>query len=368
MFARFWREAVTTYKSKACLALLLLGFAAGLPAMLVFSTLSVWLREAGVSRETIGYASWITLAYAFKWVWSPMLDLWKLPLLGRLGRRRSWLVLSQVVVGLGLVGMALCNPQQHLEQLIALAVLVAFASATQDIAVDAYRLEIAGDERQAALAACYMTGYRIAALLASAGALFLAEELGSSKLDYSQSAWATTYLLFALLVVPSLITSLLIREPEQVAPLAMAESPFGFNHQLVAVALLLVMLISIPAAINALVAQAWPRALLYTLFIVGILSPWGRYCTRPLSDLLRRVREPMRLRDAANAEEVPRFDFVHQMVSVILLIVLLVAVPGALSAYAGGYWPRGLMYSLIAWGCLCAPGRRLMAPVLTPDH
>ena len=137
MFARFWREAVTTYKSRACLALLLLGFAAGLPAMLVFSTLSVWLREAGVSRETIGYASWIGLAYAFKWVWSPMLDLWKLPLIGKLGRRRSWLVLSQILVGLGLIGMALCNPQQHLEQLIALAVLVAFASATQDIAVDA---------------------------------------------------------------------------------------------------------------------------------------------------------------------------------------------------------------------------------------
>ena len=366
MFARFWREAVTTYKSKACLAMLLLGFAAGLPAMLVFSTLSVWLREAGVSRETIGYASWIGLAYAFKWVWSPMLDLWKLPLIGKLGRRRSWLVLSQILVGLGLIGMALCNPQQHLEQLIALAVLVAFASATQDIAVDAYRLEIADDDRQAALAACYMTGYRIAALLASAGALFLAEELGSSKLDYSQSAWATTYMLFALLVLPGLLTSVLIREPEPVAPMAMAESRFGFNHQLVAVALLLVMLISIPAAINAAIAQAWPRALLYSLFIVGCLSPWGRYCSKPLSDLMRRMREPLRLRDAANAEELPRFDFVHQMVSVILLIVLIVAATGGLSALAGGYWPRGLMYGLIVWLCLTAPGRRLMAPVLTP--
>src|SRR5574344_2928138 len=109
-----WREALTTYSSPAVLALLLLGFAAGLPYMMVFSTLSVWLREAGVARETIGFASWIGLAYAFKWVWSPMLDQWRLPWIGFLGRRRSWLVLSQAVIILGLLGMALCNPQQQL--------------------------------------------------------------------------------------------------------------------------------------------------------------------------------------------------------------------------------------------------------------
>ncbi len=142
-----WRAALAAYASPSTLVLLLLGFAAGLPYMLVFSTLSVWLREAGVARETIGYASLIGLAYAFKWVWSPLLDQWRLPLLGSLGRRRSWLLLSQALVVVGLVGMSLCDPQQHLSWLIALAVLVAFASATQDIAVDAYRLEIADDQR-----------------------------------------------------------------------------------------------------------------------------------------------------------------------------------------------------------------------------
>jgi hypothetical protein len=96
-------------------------------------------------RETIGYASLIGLAYAFKWVWSPLLDQWRLPLLGGMGRRRSWLLLSQVLVVIGLVGMGFCDPQKHLSWLIAMAVLVAFASATQDIAVDAYRLEIADD-------------------------------------------------------------------------------------------------------------------------------------------------------------------------------------------------------------------------------
>jgi PAT family beta-lactamase induction signal transducer AmpG len=179
-----WRAALAAYASPSTLVLLLLGFAAGLPYMLVFSTLSVWLREAGVARETIGYASLIGLAYAFKWVWSPLLDQWRLPLLGKLGRRRSWLVLSQSLVILGLIGMGFCDPQKHLSWLIAIAVIVAFASATQDIAVDAYRLEIADDSRQAALAASYMSGYRVAALLATAGALFFAEGFGSTGFNY----------------------------------------------------------------------------------------------------------------------------------------------------------------------------------------
>src|SRR5690606_31172322 len=125
-----WRAALAAYASPSTLVLLLLGFAAGLPYMLVFSTLSVWLREAGVARETIGYASLIGLAYAFKWVWSPLLDQRRLPVRGSLGRRRSWLLASQVLVVAGLVGMGLCDPQKHLSWRIALAVLVAFASAT----------------------------------------------------------------------------------------------------------------------------------------------------------------------------------------------------------------------------------------------
>ena len=207
-----WRDAIAAYSSPSTLVLLLLGFAAGLPYMLVFSTLSVWLREAGVARETIGFASLIGLAYAFKWVWSPLLDQWRLPLLGRLGRRRSWLVLSQGLIALGLIGMAFCDPQQHLHWLIAIAVVVAFASATQDIAVDAYRLEIADDTHQAALAASYMAGYRVAALLATAGALYFADWFGTPSLGYQHGAWASTYMLFAMLMLPGLITTLWMRE------------------------------------------------------------------------------------------------------------------------------------------------------------
>jgi PAT family beta-lactamase induction signal transducer AmpG len=352
-----WRAALAAYASPASLTLLILGFAAGLPAILVFSTLSVWLREAGVSRETIGFASWISLAYAFKWVWSPMLDQWRLPWIGGLGRRRSWLVLSQAVIAIGLIGMAMCNPQQNLTMLIALAVAVAFASATQDIAIDAYRLEIAEDKLQATLAASYMTGYRVAMLLASAGALFLAEWLGSSNVEYSQAAWAMTYIAFALLILPGLVTSLLIPEPQGAAPLSHGPSRFSFNHQMAAVGLLLVLLISVPAMINALIAQAWPRATLYLLFIIGSLSPWGRSLMVPVRQMLQQ---------AGQRQRPARFDFVHQAVSVIVLIILMVSTTGMFQSYWGGYWPRGTLYLLICWGCLSGPGRILMGPVLTP--
>ena len=309
-----WREAIAAYSSPATLVLLLLGFAAGLPYMLVFSTLSVWLREAGVARETIGFASLIGLAYAFKWVWSPLLDQWRLPLLGRLGRRRSWLVLSQVLVASGLAGMALCDPQTHLTWLIALAVLVAFASATQDIAIDAYRLEIVEQTRQAALAASYMAGYRIAALLATAGALYFAEGFGSTVLSYQHSAWAGTYLLFALLMLPGLLTSLWMREPPVPLKTQLAAARYGFSHQMISVLVLIVLLVSVPAMFTQLYHtdfaslvrgeaslldllledRAFLRALLYTILTGLCLSTMGRRglapVLTPVNDFIVRYR------------------------------------------------------------------------------
>ncbi|AYC34175.1 AmpG family muropeptide MFS transporter [Pseudomonas cavernae] len=314
MPSKTWRAALAAYASPATLALLLLGFAAGLPYMLVFSTLSVWLREAGVARETIGFASLIGLAYAFKWVWSPLLDQWRLPLLGKLGRRRSWLVLAQALVAIGLTGMALCDPQQHLSWLIALAVLVAFASATQDIAVDAYRLEIADDTRQAALAASYMAGYRVAALLATAGALYFAEWFGSTGHSYNASAWSGTYLVFALLMVPALITSLWMREPPVALRTQLAAARYGLAHQLASVLVLIVLLISVPALFTQLYNtdfhsvlfegvsllellkedRAFLRALLYLILTSLCLSSMGRRglapVLTPVNDFVLRYR------------------------------------------------------------------------------
>ena len=133
--------------------MLLLGFSAGLPLLLVFGSLSFWLREAGIDSTTIGYLSWIGLAYGFKWVWAPLVDRLPIPLLTRwLGRRRSWLLLSQCVIIAALVGMALTDPQQALLPMVWCALAVAVGSATQDIALDAFRIESADTQRQAALA------------------------------------------------------------------------------------------------------------------------------------------------------------------------------------------------------------------------
>ena len=309
-----WRDAIAAYSSPATLVLLLLGFAAGLPYMLVFSTLSVWLREAGVARDTIGFASLIGLAYAFKWVWSPLLDQWRLPLLGALGRRRSWLVLAQILIASGLAGMALCDPQTHLTWLISLAVLVAFASATQDIAIDAYRLEIVEDTRQAALAASYMAGYRVAALLATAGALYFAEGFGSTVQFYQHGAWAGTYLVFALLMLPGLLTSLWMREPSVPLKTQLAAARYGFSHQIASVLVLIVLLISLPAMFTQfyrtdfasllsgeaslldllLEDRAFLRALLYTILSSLCLSSMGRRglapVLTPVNDFILRYR------------------------------------------------------------------------------
>lgn len=218
----------------------------------------------------------------------PLLDQWRLPILGRLGRRRSWLVFSQLLIATGLAGMALSNPQSHLAVLIALAVLVAFASATQDIAVDAYRLEILDNSRQAALAASYMAGYRVAALLATAGALYFAEWFGSTGVQYRHAAWASTYLLFALLMLPGLLTTLWMKEPKLPAASAQIINRYKLSHQLISVLVLMVLLVSVPAMMTqyyqtdfeSLVSgraglddllfsdRAFLRALLYTILTI----------------------------------------------------------------------------------------------------
>ncbi|MDB5851328.1 MAG: AmpG family muropeptide transporter, partial [Rhodoferax sp.] len=170
-----WRTTLKVYLEPATLRMLSLGFSAGLPLLLVFGSLSFWLREAGIDRTTIGYLSWVGLAYAFKWVWSPLVDRMPIPLLTRaMGRRRSWLLVSQLGIMAALVGMAMTDPKVALEPIVWCALAVAFGSATQDIALDAFRIESAGTDRQAALAAAYKTGNRMAKISAGAGVMWIA--------------------------------------------------------------------------------------------------------------------------------------------------------------------------------------------------
>jgi len=212
---RSWREAWLIYLEPASLRMLTLGFSAGLPLLLVLGTLSFWLREAGVDRTTIGYLSWVGLAYAFKWVWAPLVDRLPLPLLTRaLGRRRSWLLLSQAMVMAGLAGMAWSDPRVALTPMVWCALAVAFGSATQDIALDAFRIESADTERQAALAATYQTGYRLAMIWAGAGVLWVAARAELAGVaGYQQGAWKTAYLVMAASMLVGTVTVLLSREP-----------------------------------------------------------------------------------------------------------------------------------------------------------
>lgn len=214
-----WWAAWHVYLEPTAWRMLCLGFAAGLPLLLVLGTLSFRLREAGIDRSTIGFLSWVGLAYAFKWVWSPLVDRMPLPLLTRvLGRRRSWLLLAQVMVMAGLVGMALLDPQAALEPVVYCALLVAFGSATQDIALDAFRIESANAEHQAALAATYQTGYRLAMIWAGAGVLWIAARAaGSDDATYQHAAWQTAYLVMAASMSLGVITVLLSPEPARAA-------------------------------------------------------------------------------------------------------------------------------------------------------
>lgn len=196
--------------------MLLLGFSAGLPILLIFSSLSLWLREAGVDRSAVTFFSWAALGYSFKFIWAPLVDKIPLPWLSRgLGRRRSWLLLAQLAIVLSIVGMAMIDPanHQHLSWMALAAVSLGFCSATQDIVIDAYRIEAVDSRLQGMMSASYIAGYRLGMIVAGAGALFLASGFGSSMADYSYLAWQWAYLIMAAVMSVGIVTTLVISEP-----------------------------------------------------------------------------------------------------------------------------------------------------------
>ncbi|MGZ5071047.1 MAG: AmpG family muropeptide MFS transporter [Methylobacter sp.] len=182
-----------------------LGFSAGLPFLLVFSTLSAWLRDEGVDRSVIGFFSWVGVTYSIKVFWAPVIDRVALPLLTRLlGKRRSWMLFAQLGVMVGLFGMANCDSHAQLQQIALFAVFVAFCSATQDIVIDAYRIESVVAEYQGAMAATYVLGYRIALLLSGAGAFYVAEYFN----------WKVAYLVMTGAMSVGVVSTLCLSEPE----------------------------------------------------------------------------------------------------------------------------------------------------------
>ncbi len=185
--------------------MLFLGFSAGLPFLLVFSTLSAWLTDEGISRSAIGFFSWVGITYSIKVVWAPVVDRVPLPVFTRVfGRRRGWMLLAQIGIASGLIAMALTDPGEDLYLIAFFALIVAFSSATQDISIDAYRIEAVIKELQGPMASAYMIGYRLALLAAGAGAFYLADFL----------SWPQAYLGMAGLMLVGIITVLAVHEPE----------------------------------------------------------------------------------------------------------------------------------------------------------
>ena len=237
-----WLDSVKAFAHPRVVTMLFLGFSAGVPILLIFSSLSLWLREAGVEKSAVTYFSWAALGYSFKFVWAPLVDRLPLPLLtGALGRRRGWMLLSQLAVAASILWMASIDPAvglvasgdalgevggdadaadavtsgatAALTLMAFAAVALGFSSATQDIVIDAYRIDSAGAELQAMMSSSYIAGYRIGMIVAGAGALYLAQGLGSTAELYDYGAWRWTYTAMAAVMIVGMATTLAIAEP-----------------------------------------------------------------------------------------------------------------------------------------------------------
>lgn len=218
-----WLAAIATYLQPRVVGMIFLGFSAGLPYLLVFSTLSAWLHDEGVTRTTIGFFSWLGITYSIKFFWAPVIDRLPFPLFTRLlGKRRGWMVIAQLTIMAGLAGMAMTDPHADLTQLALFALLVAFGSATQDITIDAYRIEAVKRNLQGAMAANYVLGYRLALLAAGAGAFYIADAW----------SWSTAYLAMSALMSIGILTALTIREPEHAIDLRTGKLEASLENRL----------------------------------------------------------------------------------------------------------------------------------------
>ncbi len=203
---------INIFFEKKPLKMICLGFSSGLPILLVFSTLSVWLVKAGISRSTVTLFSWAGFAYAFKYLWSPLVDNYKLPIFKKFGHRRSWLLFSQFLIIIALILTAFTDPKESLFFTALFITILAFFSATQDILIDAFRIESAPQSLQGPLSSMYIAGYRIAMLVAGAGSLWLASFFGTEI--YDQNVWKKVYLIMSLFMFVGVFATFISDEPK----------------------------------------------------------------------------------------------------------------------------------------------------------
>ncbi|EXJ16315.1 AmpG family muropeptide MFS transporter [Imhoffiella purpurea] len=212
-----WAQTGRELLNPNVVTMLFLGFSAGIPLLLIFSSLSLWLREAGVERDAVTFFSWAALGYSFKFVWAPLIDRLPVPFLTRwLGRRRAWMLVAQVSIAAAIILMAITDPSSDpnsLTHMALAAVMLGFSAATQDIVIDAFRIESAPPRLQALMSSTYIAGYRIGMVVSGAGALYLAALFGSEAGDYSYLAWRNTYIAMSATMLVGLLTTLLVKEP-----------------------------------------------------------------------------------------------------------------------------------------------------------
>ena len=203
---------ISIFFEKKPLKMICLGFSSGLPILLVFSTLSVWLVKAGISRSTVTLFSWAGFAYAFKYLWSPLVDNYRLPILKKFGHRKSWLLFSQFSIIIALILTAFTDPKESLFFTALFITILAFFSATQDILIDAFRIESAPQSLQGPLSSMYIAGYRVAMLVAGAGSLWLASFFGTEV--YDQNVWKKVYLIMSIFMLIGVFATIISDEPK----------------------------------------------------------------------------------------------------------------------------------------------------------
>lgn len=214
-----WQQSIRAFLHPRVITMLFFGFSAGIPLLLIFSTLGLWLREAGLERSAVTFFSWAALGYSFKFVWAPIVDFLPLPFLSKyLGRRRSWILVSQIAIIISISLMAMTDPSMgdlQLKMMAFAAIALGFSSATQDIVIDAYRIESAPPDLQALMSSTYIAGYRIGMLISGAGSLLLASFFGSEMHSYNYDAWRFTYFFMGFFMLIGIITTLIVNEPKE---------------------------------------------------------------------------------------------------------------------------------------------------------
>lgn len=296
-----WWTTLKGFTDPRVVTLLFLGFSAGIPLLLIFSSLSLWLREAGVERATVTYFSWAALGFSFKFVWAPLVDQIPIPLLTRwLGRRRGWMLLAQLAIMSSIGLMASVDPQSSSSSLTLMAiaaVMLGFSAATQDIAIDAYRIESAEAELQALMSATYIAGYRIGMLVSGAGSLFIADWLGSNSDVYLYQAWRSTYWLMAMVMLVGVLTTLIIKEPERQSQFNLAENRNSYLRILLFFVLVVGAFIAsiylstgLPGVIRLLlaIAVAWLVALILVKMKIIEYNVLDQTYVAPVQDFFQR--------------------------------------------------------------------------------